>query len=65
MKLCKKSKFIVKTIILLTLAIGFLVCFTFAKFPESRWISVMTLGYLCNRFWGKDLIPHDIPKIWA
>lgn len=41
-----------KTLYCFLFSIGFMIASGLANFPNAKYLSTLSLGYVCNRFWG-------------
>jgi hypothetical protein len=64
MKLFTKCSKNIKACIVLLFAFLFVIGSELTAFHESKYIAVITYGYVCYRMWGHDKPETELATIW-
>jgi len=44
--------------------IAFIIAGEESTFTNAKYLACLSLGYVCNRFWGTDKPSKELAKIW-
>jgi hypothetical protein len=64
MKIFAKCSKNIKAVIVLLFAFLFVIESEITSFHESKYIAVITYGYVCYRVWGHDKPEKELAYVW-